>query len=87
MSTKTIGVVDWGLGWQKFGIELGSYVFHPNSSQPGMFQIFAEQTVGQTHRPTDRRTFRLMESIGPDGQCFVIGVEHVLDFQLWHVAL
>ena len=41
MSTKTIGVVVWGLGWQKVGIELGSYVFHPNPSQPGMFQTFA----------------------------------------------
>ena len=41
MSTKTIVVVGRGLGWQKVGIELGSYVFHPNSSQPGMFQTVA----------------------------------------------
>ena len=41
MSTKTIGVVGRGLGWQKVGIELGSYVFHPNLSQSGMFQTFA----------------------------------------------
>ena len=41
MSTKAIGVVGRGSGWQKVGIELGSYVFHPNSSQPGMFQTFA----------------------------------------------
>ena len=42
MSTKTIGVVGRGSGWQKVGIELGSCVFYPNSSQPGMFQTFAE---------------------------------------------
>ena len=24
----------------------------------------------QTHRRTDKRTFRLIESIGPEGQCF-----------------
>ena len=41
MSTKTIRVVGWGSGWQKVGIKLGSYVFNPNSSQPGMFQAFA----------------------------------------------
>ena len=41
MSTKTIGVVGRGSGLQKVGIELGSYVFNPNSSQPGMFQTFA----------------------------------------------
>ena len=42
MSTKTIGVVGRGSGWEKVGIELGLYVFHPNSSQPGMFQTFAQ---------------------------------------------
>ena len=42
MSTKTIGVVGRGSGWQKVGIELGSYVCNPNSSQPGMFQAFAD---------------------------------------------
>ena len=41
MSTKTIGLVGRGSGWQKVGMELGSYFFHPNSSQPGMFQTFA----------------------------------------------
>ena len=41
MSTKTIGVVGRGSGWQKVGIELGSNVFYLNSSQPGMFQTFA----------------------------------------------
>ena len=42
MSTKMIGVVGRGSGWQKVGIELGSYIFHPNSSQPGMFQTLAK---------------------------------------------
>ena len=41
MSTKTIGAVGRGSGWQKVGIELGSYVCNPNSSQLGMFQTFA----------------------------------------------
>ena len=41
MSTKMIGVVGRGSWWQKVGIELGSYIFNPNSSQPGMFQTFA----------------------------------------------
>ena len=45
MSTKTIGVVGRGSGWQKVGIELGSYVVNPNSSQPGMFQTFAPPQV------------------------------------------
>ena len=44
MSTKTIGVVGRGSGWQKVGIELGSFVFYPNSSQPGMFQTFADSS-------------------------------------------
>ena len=30
MSTKTIGVVGWGSGWLKVGIELGSIPTHPN---------------------------------------------------------
>ena len=41
MTTKTLGVVGRDLGWQKVGIELGSYVFNPNSSQPGIFQTVA----------------------------------------------
>ena len=41
MSTKTLGAVGRGSGWQKVGIELGSFIFYPNSSQPGMFQTFA----------------------------------------------
>ena len=27
-------------------------------------------TDGETDRQTDRRTFRLIESIGPEGRCF-----------------
>ena len=49
MSTKTIGVVGRGSGWQKVEIELGSYVFNPNSSQPGMFQTFAKKDRSVTH--------------------------------------
>ena len=49
MSTKTIGVVGRGSGWQKVGIELGSYVFNPNSSQPGMFQTFAVSILSCTY--------------------------------------
>ena len=30
----------------------------------------SEQTDGRTHGDTDRRTFRLIESIGPEGRCF-----------------
>ena len=41
MSTKTLGVVGRGSGLQKVGIELGSFIFYSNSSQPGMFQTFA----------------------------------------------
>ena len=41
MSSKMIGVVGPGTGWKKVGIELGSCVFYPNLSQPGMFQTFA----------------------------------------------
>ena len=43
MSTKTLGVVGRGSVWQKVGIELGSFIFYPNSSQPGMFQTFAQR--------------------------------------------
>ena len=43
MSSKTMWVVGWGLGWRKkIEIELGSCAFYPNSSQPGMFQTFAQ---------------------------------------------
>ena len=45
MSTKTLGVVGRGSGWQKVGIELGSFIFYPNSSQPGMFQTFAHNQI------------------------------------------
>ena len=48
MSTKTIRVVGQGSEWQKVGIELGSYVFHHHSSQPGMFQTFAARV--NTHQ-------------------------------------
>ena len=51
MSTKTLGVVGRGLGWQKVGIELGSFVFYPNSSQPGMFQTFACICLKVAHLP------------------------------------
>ena len=47
MSTKTIGVVGRGSGWQKVGIELGLRFFYPNSSQPGMFQTFARNSWGK----------------------------------------
>ena len=41
MSTKTIGVVGRGSGWQKVGIRLGSVNSIPTLSQPGLFQSFA----------------------------------------------
>ena len=41
MSTKTLGVVGCGLGWQKVGIELGYCDFHPNSIPTGDVQTFA----------------------------------------------
>ena len=56
MSTKTIGVVGRGSGWQKVGIELGPYVFHPNSSQLGMFQTFASQVNLLTCKQVRRGT-------------------------------
>ena len=40
MLTKNIGVIGRGSGWQKVGIEVGSFIFYPNSSQHGMFQTF-----------------------------------------------
>ena len=51
-----IGVVGRGSGWQKVGIELGSFIFYPNSSQPGMFQTFASITFPQG--------FRISKNIG-----------------------
>ena len=71
MSTKTIGVVGRGSGWQKVGIKLGSFFFYPNSSQPGMFQTFASLIIilqstgtrGQTAN-SKQRTLRLIDLIG-----------------------
>ena len=59
MSTKTIGVVGWGSGWQKVGIELGSFVFYPNSSQPGMFQTFAPSGIFFTLNPISNKKLKL----------------------------
>ena len=57
MSTKMIGVVGRGSGWQKVGIELGSFFFYPNSSQPGMFQTFADSGDQNHQTPLYRPTF------------------------------
>ena len=57
MSTKTIEVVGRGSGWQKVGIELGSYVCNPNSSQPGMFQTFAG--YGYCFRPYQEKNLNM----------------------------
>ena len=42
----------------------------------------------QTHRPTDRRTFQLIESIGPEGRCFeniLLKPTH-LNYPTWFVT-
>ena len=58
MSTKTTGVVGRGSGWQIVGIELGSYVFNPNSSQPGMFETFAHlKDIEEKNRGEESRIF------------------------------
>ena len=57
MSNKTIGVVGRGSGWQKVGIDLGSFVFHPNLSQPGMFQTFAPKIVSLRPSASVKRFF------------------------------
>ena len=80
MTTKTIGVVGRGSGWQKVGIEVGSYVFHPNSSQQGMFQTFTKNRnmvipilVKVKMMKHSRYVFTMMETIlvnvttGPKG--------------------
>ena len=71
MSTKTLGVVGRGSGWQKVGIELGSFIFYPNSSQPGMFQTFAIGT--QLVHPSDEG------AIGPT-------MDFMEDFCIYSVA-
>ena len=41
MSTKTVGVVGWGSGRQKVGIELGSFELYPNYlNYPNSFGMF-----------------------------------------------
>ena len=63
MSTKTIG------GWQKVGIELGSYVFHPNSSQPGMFQTFA--LIGNLSAKYKKKVFMV-------GPAYIIDKKYII---------
>ena len=49
-----IGVVGFGSGWQKVGIELRSCFFYPNSSHPGMFQTFAKREGVNSIMPPGR---------------------------------
>ena len=63
MSTKTIEVVGRGSGWQKVGIELGSFFFYPNSSQPGMFQTFAVSTAHCTKAATNPEEVKIKKTI------------------------
>ena len=43
---------------------------HPTSGSGGKKTVKRYLKSEQTHRRTDRRTFRLIESIGPEGRCF-----------------
>ena len=45
MLTKAVGVVGWGSGWPKFGIELESGVFVPNSIPNGDIQNFCPKGI------------------------------------------
>ena len=52
------------------GFRISKNIGHPTSGSGGKktFKLYlkSEHTDGQTHR----RTFRLIESIGPEGRCF-----------------
>ena len=56
------------------GFLISKNIGHPTSGSGGKktFKQYlkGEHTDGQTDRWTRRRTFRLIESIGPEGQCF-----------------
>ena len=56
------------------GFRISKNIGHPTSGSGGKKTVKrylqSEQTHTQTDGQTDRRTFRLIESIGPEGRCF-----------------
>ena len=56
------------------GFRISKNIGHPTSGNGGKKTVKrylkSEHTHRRTHRHKDRRTFRLIESIGPEGQCF-----------------
>ena len=59
------------------GIRISKNIGHPTFGSGGKktFKRYlkSEHTDGQTHGQTDRRTFQLIESIGPEARCFEKG--------------
>ena len=64
------------------GFRISKNIGHPTSESGGKKTVKrylkSEQTHGQTDTRTDRRTFRLIESIGPEGRCFENYMQHVI---------
>ena len=56
------------------GFQIAKHIGHPTSGngRKKTFKLYlkSEHMDGQTDTRTRRRTFRLIESIGPEGRCF-----------------
>ena len=52
------------------GFRISKNIAHSTSGSGGKKTFKRYLKSEQTHRQTDRRTNRLIESIGPEGQCF-----------------
>ena len=52
------------------GFQISKNIGHPTLGSGGKKTFKQYLKSEQTHRHTDRRTFRLIESIGPEGRCF-----------------
>ena len=51
------------------GFQISKYFVHPTSGSGGKKTFKRYLKSEQTDTRTDTRTFRLIESIGPEGQC------------------
>ena len=52
------------------GFRISKNIGHPTSGSGGKKTVKRYLKSEQTDRRTDRRTFQLIESIGPEGRCF-----------------
>ena len=59
------------------GFRISKNIGHPTLGSGGKRRLNGTSKVNrQTDRQTDRRTFQLIESIVPEGQCFESYIQH-----------